>query len=158
VTRHDIIRALRDVGDLRREAWSDVVAVRGSAPGRVVEDVAGADPSCGVDAFQVKRVFRNLFENSLAAGADEMHVRVRRPPTAWGEGAALALGVGDNRPGFAAEMRRRLFEPFFTTRTRGAGPGLATCRRIVGAHGGRIEAGADEPGAEVLFAPPRRAP
>jgi signal transduction histidine kinase len=50
-----------------------------------------------------------------------------------------------------------LFEPFFTTKLRGTGLGLAICKRIVEAHGGRIEVGEETtPGAEIRITLPRR--
>jgi len=62
--------------------------------------------------------------------------------------------VRDNGPGFTPAARGRLFEAFFTTKTRGTGLGLALCKRVVDEHGGRIEAGADGPGAEVIITLP----
>jgi signal transduction histidine kinase len=144
-------RVAADLGAAWREAWADVSSVHGRG-GRLEEDVGGADLTCEFDPYQIKRVFRNLFENSLATGADRVRVAVRFPP------AALEVSVRDNGPGFPPEARPRLFEPFFTTKLRGTGLGLAISRRVVEAHGGRIEVGADGPGAEVRITLPRRAP
>ena len=53
----------------------------------------------------------------------------------------VELAVADSGPGIAAELRERVFEPFFTTRAEGTGLGLAVARQIVEAHGGRIDVG-----------------
>jgi PAS domain S-box-containing protein len=144
-------RVAADLGAAWREAWADVAAVH-AAKAELAEDVGGADLACEIDPFQIKRVFRNLFENSLETGADRVQVTVRCPPS------ALEVVVRDNGPGFPPDARRRLFEPFFTTRIRGTGLGLAISRRVVEAHGGQIEAGPEGPGAEVRITLPRRAP
>ena len=48
------------------------------------------------------------------------------------------VSVEDTGPGIAPDALARAFEPFYTTRSRGLGMGLAICRRILDAHGGRI--------------------
>jgi signal transduction histidine kinase len=53
--------------------------------------------------------------------------------------AAICLEVEDDGPGIAPEVMRRLFQPFFTTRTDGTGLGLAVCRKNIQYHGGTIE-------------------
>ena len=54
---------------------------------------------------------------------------------------------GDTGPGIAPDVRKHLFEPFFTTRPDGTGLGLALCREIVLQRGGQIELQAEVPGA-----------
>lgn len=63
--------------------------------------------------------------------------------------------VHDSGPGLDATVARRLFEPFFSTKARGIGMGLAVSRALVEAQGGRLwhEAGAG-PGATFRFTLP----
>jgi signal transduction histidine kinase len=84
-----------------------------------------------------------LFQNLLANGvkfrredAPSVHVEARRQGSAW------VLAFQDNGIGIPAEEKDRLFQPFQRLssgqRFRGTGLGLATCRRIVEYHGGKI--------------------
>ncbi len=61
-----------------------------------------------------------------------------------------AVTVSDRGPGLAPEVRGRLFEPFVSTKRTGTGLGLAIARRVVEAHGGRIEA-ESRPGGGMVF-------
>ena len=131
-------------------------ALRGQGTAELREETTETDRTCHIDPFQIKRVFRNLFENALAAAADPVRVVVRCRAASLGDRPALEASVRDNGPGFAPGLRGRLFEPFFTTKTHGTGLGLAICRRIVQAHGGTIEAGDDGPGADIRITLPRR--
>jgi signal transduction histidine kinase len=54
-------------------------------------------------------------------------------------GSGAAIQVGDRGPGLSPEARQRLGEPFFTTRERGTGLGLALARKAALAHGGALE-------------------
>jgi PAS domain S-box-containing protein len=51
----------------------------------------------------------------------------------------LVFAITDAGPGIPPELRDRIFYPFFTTRERGSGIGLATVQKIVGGHGGTVE-------------------
>ena len=90
------------------------------------------------DEGQLRQVFLNLFRNAREAMVDggTLAVRVAR------DGAQAVVTVADSGPGLSAEVRGRLFEPFFSTKARGTGIGLSLSRQIVEAHGGTI--GLDE--------------
>ncbi len=88
----------------------------------------------------------NLLENALQAVDTGGRVTV----SAERRGDLLAITVRDDGLGMAADVVRRLFEPFFTTRSDGTGLGLAIARGVARAHGGGIEVHS-EPGAGTEF-------
>lgn len=104
------------------------------------------------DRRQLTRVLVNLLTNARESlegrGRVEVEAAVRHQP----DGAArLELKVTDDGRGMSEEfVRTRLFRPFSTTKKNGLGIGLAQCRSIVEAHGGRIEV-RSRPGAGTTF-------
>jgi len=69
---------------------------------------------------------------------------------------AVRTAICDNGPGLNAEQVEKIFEPFYTTKTRGTGLGMAVTKRIVEARGGQIEAGPGRGGgAQILITLPR---
>ena len=52
---------------------------------------------------------------------------------------AVTLSLSDTGPGVPADLVGKIFDPFFTTKARGTGLGLATARRVVESHGGRLD-------------------
>jgi two-component system sensor histidine kinase HydH len=98
--------------------------------------VAGDLPPVRADRDRIKQVLLNLVLNAIqampAGGKLTLGASVSR--------AALSLDVSDTGGGIAPEVLPRLFEPYVTTKAKGLGLGLAIARRIVEAHGGRIEA------------------
>ncbi len=93
--------------------------------------------SASCDPDQVRQVFWNLLANAAQAAASREAggtVRVACAPD--GDGARIV--VEDDGPGIAEGDLRQLFTPFFTTKERGTGLGLATVQRIVDAHGGSV--------------------
>ena len=79
---------------------------------------------------------------------------------ASGTNGTIELAVEDSGPGVPADLRERVFEPFFTTRSRGVGLGLAVARQIVEAHGGKIDVGKSDLGGALFTVrlPTRAAP
>jgi signal transduction histidine kinase len=72
---------------------------------------------------------------------------------------AYRMIFSDNGPGMSAETRSRVFEPFYTTKTKGTGLGMAISRRLVEAHGGRIEVGeSSAPGTKIVITLPVEGP
>ncbi len=139
-----------------RQAWTNLAVRRQGRVAALREDCDGVDLRCAIDPFRLEQVFRNMFENALAACRDPVEVTVAaREDTLDGQ-PALRVAVRDNGPGLGAEQRKRIFEPFYTTKTKGTGLGMAIAKRIVEAHGGRIAVGPGAGrGAEILLLLPR---
>jgi two-component system sensor kinase FixL len=94
----------------------------------------GASRLVAADAELLKIVFLNLLLN----GAHAMQGRGRiRVSVSTAEGACQ-ITFADSGPGIPAEIRDKMFTPFFTTKSRGTGLGLPTAKRLVEAHAGSI--------------------
>jgi len=126
-----------------QQAWANLSVHRQGRQADLFEDLDGTDLTCRVDAFRLEQVFRNIFENALSACSDPVEIVVRCRPARLQGQPALRIEVRDNGPGLTPEQARRIFEPFYTTKTKGTGLGMAICQRIVEAHGGQISAGGE---------------
>jgi len=146
------------LSEVWREAWDDVLPQRLGRDATLVELTNGTDCGCVVDAFHMRRVFRNLMENSLAACADPVEIRIACEHMSLDERPGLRVVVRDNGPGVTEEHAARVFEPFYTTKSKGTGLGMAISRRVVEEHGGRVVLGeASGPGFEVVIDLPKDA-
>jgi signal transduction histidine kinase len=151
-------REVWDLSAVWRQAWDHLAMLRQGKEAVLEERAQGVDLRCAVDAFRLDQVFRNIFENALAACANPVQLDIRCTPVELAGKPALRVAVRDNGPGLNAEQRRRIFEPFFTTKTKGTGLGMAIAKRIVEAHGGRIVVGSGSGrGAEIVLTLPREA-
>ena len=120
------------------------------------EASGGVDLSASVDRFRVVQLFRNMMENSLAAGRDPVIVEIACRDVEFESQPAIEIRYRDNGPGLTADAARNVFEPFFTTKTKGTGLGMAIARRIVDSHGGKIETTqGSHHGAEFIVTLPR---
>lgn len=149
-----------DVGRLCRDA-ADAVAelAEDNAVEVLLELPDGAVPVRG-DGAKLLGALVNLVRNgieSMGPGAfgeglgEAPPERVRRlEVSARRRDGEAVVEVADRGAGLAPEVRERLFEPFVTTKRTGTGLGLAIVRRVVEAHGGRVEA-ADRPGGGTVF-------
>jgi signal transduction histidine kinase len=100
------------------------------------------------DRDQMVQVLTNLVQNALDAVRGVPEPRVTVELVRVGERARLS--VRDNGPGFPLELRKRLFEPYLTTKPEGTGLGLAIVERIVVEHGGDLSAEHPGQGGAVL--------
>jgi signal transduction histidine kinase len=95
-------------------------------------DIAG-EIEIAADRDQLFRVFSNLGQNALQAGATRIAVSARRAD------GHLVIEVTDNGPGLPPRARDNLFQPFSASaRPGGTGLGLAIARDLMHAHGGDI--------------------
>jgi two-component system sensor kinase FixL len=97
-------------------------------------EVEGAAPPVSADAEMLKVVFQNLLINSAHAMRGKGRIRVAVEPADTG----CQIAFIDAGPGIPAEIRDKIFTPFFTTKSRGSGLGLPTARRLIEAHKGQI--------------------
>ena len=97
-----------------------------------------AGPTVQADAEKLRQVFANLVDNAIDALATIPEGR--RIDLFLENGAGLAtVRVRDNGCGIAPEKLDRIFNPFFTTKEKGTGLGMAISKKIVEAHEGAIE-------------------
>lgn len=136
-TEVDLARAVRDVLEaLATEAASHPVEVRHL-------------PTLRGDAVQLRVLLQNLLANAMKFSPPGAPVTVSA--TALERG--WRISVADHGPGVPAQDRERVFDPMvrLDTRVPGSGIGLATCRRIVEAHGGRIGVAENPDGGASLW-------
>jgi two-component system sensor kinase FixL len=149
-------RSTQSVRSIWRQAWANLSEQRHGHTASLHEDCEGVNLDCRVDGFRLEQVFRNIFENALAACSDPVEITVFCSAAQLERQPALRLLVRDNGPGLNPEQRQRIFEPFFTTKTKGTGLGMAIAQRIIEAHGGQSAVGMPpNPGAEIQLLLPR---
>ena len=101
-------------------------------------------PDLWADRNQLTQTFLNLTRNAWEAmphgGALTLTTRRSSEPIRIGPGGGpmLVVEFADEGVGIPAEVQRKLFTPFFTTKAKGSGLGLAISHRIIEEHGGRF--------------------
>jgi two-component system nitrogen regulation sensor histidine kinase NtrY len=121
--------------DLRRLV-EGVVALYGEThPAIALRAELDADlPVLEIDADQLKRALLNLVDNAVEAGAREVVIG----GTAGRGAGRVQLVVADDGPGIPAEVRERIFLPYFSTKATGMGLGLPIVHQIITDHGGQL--------------------
>jgi signal transduction histidine kinase len=121
------------------DAVRRLLAARADAAGvRLEAEAASRLPAVAIERDALRQVLLNLALNALDATPIGGDVRL----SARALGRAVEIAVEDRGPGIPAALRRRAFEPFFSTRAgRPGGLGLAIARRLVEAAGGTLVAG-----------------
>ena len=114
-------------------------------------ELAPGLPGVDGDRTQLQQVILNLIVNAIEAmgGIDEGTRELRISTEREAAGGALVT-VRNSGPGLDLADTERVFTAFYTTKPKGMGMGLAICRSMVEAHGGRMWAGANEPRGAVF--------
>ena len=162
----DIVRGIRSMvkkGQLVRRSveLNEVVrdALRMASPDSVLRSChleSSLDPNAGTieaDPVQLQQVLLNLIINAFDAMRDTPSPgREVLIVTQWDRDGTVRTSVRDHGAGISEELRDRLFDPFFSTKTEGLGMGLAIVKSIIEAHGGTITAeNLDDGGARFEF-------
>jgi two-component system sensor histidine kinase DctS len=123
----DVIGELRPVFEMIAK-WADV---------GLEIDIAPSLPEVSIDRLRVQHVLFSLFQNAV-----DVSVQNSAPPrvllSARADRYTVETSVTDSGAGIPEATRSQLFRPFFTTKPRGTGLGLASSRAIVEAHEGTI--------------------
>jgi signal transduction histidine kinase len=125
-------RTVVDLDALVDEAL--VASAPALGPGIRIERGGASGASCALDRGLVLQTLLNLFRNAGEAMADEGALRITiEPAERW-----VRVTVADTGPGIPPGREEAIFAPFFTTKERGTGLGLAVARAAVAAHGGTL--------------------
>jgi PAS domain S-box-containing protein len=119
----------------------------------VQTELADGLPPIEGDWVQLQQVILNLIVNAVEAmsTADEGS-RTLQITTELEASSRVLVAIRDSGPGLGAASLERIFDAFYTTKPGGMGMGLAICRSIIEAHGGRVWATANVPrGAAFHF-------
>jgi signal transduction histidine kinase len=149
--KDDGARVLLDLNDLVGEV---LVFVRGEIDDhRIVlkTQLNEGLPKVFADRIQLQQVVLNLVLNAIDAMASltdrERLLKLRLEQE---EDSTVTLTVQDAGIGIAADIRDRIFDAFFTTKSHGMGMGLSICRSIIVAHGGQLLVSAGHPFGTVF--------
>jgi two-component system, cell cycle sensor histidine kinase and response regulator CckA len=99
-----------------------------------------------IDSVQIRQVFQNIIINGCQAmpNGGPMHISARNATVSQGNafglpaGNFVVVGIRDRGCGIPPELIARVFEPYFTTKVEGTGIGLASCKKIIERHRGKI--------------------
>jgi two-component system sensor histidine kinase PilS (NtrC family) len=126
--RVELAGLFRELEELWRSGEQGNVALRMETPSGIA---VRANPD------QLRQVLWNLLRNAAEAEPVDAGVRVSAEPVGV-DGERVEICVEDRGSGIPADELERVFEPFYTTKPKGTGLGLATVHRIIEAHGGSL--------------------
>jgi signal transduction histidine kinase len=131
-------RTSLDVNDLIREA---LALVRGDLQKHRIAVQADYDqwfPRIEGNQVQLHQVLVNLITNAIDSMATEDGERILSLRSEVHDSGSVMVSVEDTGKGVEPSAIDRIFNPLFTTKAHGMGMGLAICRSIIDAHGGRL--------------------
>jgi two-component system, NtrC family, nitrogen regulation sensor histidine kinase NtrY len=107
-------------------------------------------PEFEFDRDQMKRVLINLLDNAVAVLEKQPHPQIILKTHYHSQLQIAVIDFKDNGPGMTEEVRSRVFEPYFSTKSEGTGLGLAIVKRIISDHHGFIRVHS-QPGEGTQF-------
>ena len=103
----------------------------------IMDEISEQDAKVNIDAEEIKQAIRNLIGNAveILAEKDTGKIVVSTKIKA----NAVKISISDNGPGMDEETKEKIFTPFFTTKARGTGLGLAVVKKAINRHNGKIK-------------------
>jgi signal transduction histidine kinase len=122
----DVVKRYKEVDQAKQVQW--------------VEKLDDHMPVLRLDRYQIQQVITNLILNGLDAIGDEGRLEIGSCQEQGPDSEKMAhFFITDDGAGIAPDSVNKIFQPFYSTKEKGTGMGLAICRRIVDQHGGEIQ-------------------
>ncbi len=117
---------------------------------KVFKEYAQNLPEVNVDRDEIRQVLTNLIKNSFEimeekTDGGELHIESKEV------NGIIQVVIADTGPGISQENMKKMFTPFFSTKARGTGLGLAACQQIIERHDGKIWAESEGVGKGATF-------
>jgi two-component system nitrogen regulation sensor histidine kinase NtrY len=107
----------------------------------VTLDTPNRDLRAVIDPEAVRKICTNLIENAMEAMSGGGELRISCDEATYDHRRMVRVSFRDTGPGLSDEVKGRLFEPYFSTKTTGTGLGLAICRSLSREMGGDVTVG-----------------
>lgn len=104
---------------------------------KLVQELTDANPMVNIDSDEMAQALRNLIKNGIEVMPEKGTLYIRTAVA--DEGRMAEIDVEDTGPGIPREALEKIFAPFFTTKARGTGLGLAVVKKVTDRHKGRLE-------------------
>jgi len=128
----------RNINEIILKAVDLIRASNSSASITINMDLHPGIPSFAIDGEQLTQVMLNIAFNAIDAMPDGGVLNIATAKVAGDNNDAVEIIISDTGKGIKKEDIKNIFKPFFTTKERGVGLGLAVCQRIIRKHDGYI--------------------
>jgi two-component system sensor histidine kinase TtrS len=145
------VRETKSIAGTVREAIGLLTTLLPDLPAVVLYDQLPVGTQVEADHLQLQQVILNLMKNAAEAMRTMPNYQRIISVTLHRVNGQLTVAVSDRGPQVEEETLSHLFEPFFTTKFEGLGLGLAICKSIIEAHGGRLQAEPRDPPPGLVF-------
>jgi two-component system sensor kinase FixL len=146
-----------DLSELWQTVWTHLNETHRAKSLKLIERVDGEIRRCGVDRHKIEQVIRNIFENAIAVSEQGGEIVVTCADADIDGRSGVRISIHDNGPGLDERQKQQIFNPFFTTKPKGTGLGMAIAKRLVEAHGGAIVVGdGSARGGEIVVSLPEQ--
>ncbi|MDD5209662.1 MAG: ATP-binding protein [Elusimicrobiales bacterium] len=102
----------------------------------MVKNFAGENPTVNIDSDEMSQALRNLIKNGIEVMPEHGKLYVRSEMV---DAGTVRIDVEDTGCGMPKETAEKIFAPFFTTKARGTGLGLAVVKKVADRHKGKVE-------------------